>query len=645
MATKVRTGTTKYMLQTIHDKLKGIFAITILVALGVVFVFWGVDVSVGSFTKARGIEVNGRELAVEEVRRSYLEELSRFEAAFGDAGVPEEMRSALQTRALEQAVQVELIRQRTRKLRFVASDGQVLEAIRQVPAFQVAGQFSSDAYHAALRSIGMSPDQFEAEQRAFVVARQLDRGLFSSAFVLPAELDRQVALRNETRELAWVTVPAAEFTGAIRLDEAAIQAYYDANKDSYTTEERATVDYVELDIETYAAAVVIDEERLREYYESNKDRYTKPGRRQARHILIEIGADEAAAEARARAAYERAKAGADFAALARELSDDAGSRESGGDLGMAERGDFVAAFGDAVWSMSPGEIRGPVKSEFGWHVIRLDAVDPEATQSFDEVRAELEPELRRTEVEKVFGEAQEQLDTLAFEAAGDLAAVAAQMNLPVRRIERFTRSGGADLGATPQLTAAVFSPDVLAGRELRTIELEPGRIVAIRVSAHQPARARPLEEIREQIATAARLEQAQKLAAARAAEVAAELSAGAAWDAATGAWQAAAPAPTHPLRLVRRDDTQIPPEIKASAFRAPVPQGKPQYGVAGLANGDAAVWTVTAVRGGTLASLSPEEQQLEREQARERAAQWDANVYVASMRADADVDVNPQLFE
>ena len=633
------------MLQTIHDKLKGIFAITILVALGVVFVFWGVDVSVGSFTKARGIEVNGREIAVEDVRRSYQEQLSRMEAAFGDAGVPEDMRTALQQRVLEQAVQAELIRQRTRKLRFVASDEQVLEAIRQIPAFQVAGQFSADAYHAALRSIGMSADQFESEQRTFVVARQLDRGMFSSAFVLPAELDRQVALRNETRELAWVTVPAAEFTAGVQLDEAAIQAYYDAHKDAYTTEEQATVDYVELDIETFAAAVVVDEARLREYYESNKDRYTRAGRRHARHILIEIGADAAAAEARAKAAYDRAKAGEDFAALARELSDDAGSRDSGGDLGMAERGDFVQAFGDAVWSMSPGEIRGPVKSEFGWHVIRLEAVDPESTQSFDQVRAELEPELRRTEVEKAFGDAQEQLDTLAFEASGDLAAVAAKMNLPVRRIERFTRSGGGELPTTPELSAAVFAADVLAGRELRTVELAPGRIVAIGVSAHQPAQARPLAEIRVQIALAARQEQAQKLAAARAAEVLAQLTSGATWDAATRPWQAAVPAPTHSLRLVRRDDPQIPAEIQAGAFAVPAPQGKPQYGTAELASGDAAIWTVTAVRSGTLAALSPEEQQLERNQARERAAQWDANVYVTSMRANADVDVNPQLFE
>ncbi len=557
------------MLQTIHDKLKGIFAIAILVALGVVFVFWGVDVSVGSFTKARGIEVNGREVAVEEVRRNYQDELSRFQAAMGATGVPEEMRAAMQKRVLEGAVRNELIRQRTRKLRFEATNDEVLEAISQIPAFQVAGQFSPDAYHAALRSINMSPDRFEAEQREYVLARQLDRGIYNSAFVLPAEVERQAALRNEMRSVGWVTLPAAKFLDAVKLDDAAIQAYYEANKQQYQKEEQATVDFIELDIDAFAAGAAITDEQLREYYEENKARYTQAGRRHARHILIEAGADAAAAEARAKRAYERASAGEDFATLARELSDDPGSKESGGDLGLSERGDFVTAFGDAVWAMKPGEIRGPVKTEFGWHIIKLEAVAEESVRSFDEVRAELEPEMRRAQVEKAFGDAQEELDTLAFEASGDLAAVAAKLNLPLRHVAGFTRAGSPELIATPQLNEAVFSPDVLAGRELRTVELAPGRIVAVGVSAHEPARPRPLGEVRAQVLESARLAEAGKQAAARAAGIAAELSKGAAWDAATAPWRNEAA--TQSPKSVRRDDAAVPAEVREAAFRAPAP--------------------------------------------------------------------------
>ena len=631
------------MLQTIHDKLKGIFAVAILVALGIVFVFWGVDVSVGSFTKARGIEVNGREIAVEEVRRNYQEQMSRIEAAMGAAGVPDEMRKSIQQRVLDQAVQMELVRQRTRKLDFEATDADVLEAIQSVPAFQVDGKFSADAYHAALRSISMTPERFEAEQRELVLARQLDRGIESSAFVLPSEVERQVALRNELRTVGWVTVPAEEFVPAVAIDDAAIQKYYEANQSRYMTEEQATVEFVELDIDAFAAQASVTEETVRQYYEENKARYTQPGRRHARHILIEAGGDEKAAEEKARRAYERAAAGEDFAALARELSDDTGSKESGGDLGDAERTDFVGPFGDAVWSMKPGEVRGPVKTEFGWHVIKLEGVTPETIQGFEEVRAELETEYRHSQVEKAFGDAQEELDTRAFESSGDIAAVAAQMKLPVKRVERYTRAGSAELGATPKVTEAVFSPDVLAGRELRTVEIAPGKVVALGVKAHEPAKAKPLEEVRGEVLESARLEAAARLAAARAGEVVAELGKGAAWPAAVAKWKGEAA--TQDPKPVARKDPAVPAEVLEAAFRAPAPSGAPRYGVATLANGDTAIWTVASVEQGKFAAMTPDEKRGAHDEARNRAAMSDATVYVTSMRANAEIDVNPQLFE
>ena len=631
------------MLQTIHDKLKGIFAVAILVALGIVFVFWGVDVSVGSFTKARGIEVNGREIAVEEVRRNYQEQMSRIEAAMGAAGVPDEMRKTIQQRVLDQAVQMELVRQRTRKLDFEATDADVLETIQSVPAFQVDGKFSADAYHAALRSISMTPERFEAEQRELVLARQLDRGIESSAFVLPSEVERQVALQNELRTIGWVTVPADEYVPAVAIDDAAIQKYYEANQSRYMTEEQATVEFVELDIDAFAAQANVTEETVREYYEENKARYTQPGRRHARHILIEAGGDEKAAEEKARRAYERAAAGEDFAALARELSDDTGSKESGGDLGDAERTDFVGPFGDAVWSMKPGEVRGPVKTEFGWHVIKLEGVTAETIQGFEEVRAELETEYRHSQVEKAFGDAQEELDTRAFESSGDIAAVAAQMKLPVQRVERYTRAGSAELGATPKVTEAVFSPDVLAGRELRTVEIAPGKVVALGVEAHAPAKAKPLAEVRGEVLESARLEAAARLAAARAGEVVTELGKGAAWPATVAKWKGEAA--TQDPKPVARKDPAVPAEVLEAAFRAPAPGGAPRYGIATLANGDTAIWTVASVEQGKFAAMTPDEKRGVHDEARNRAAMSDATVYVTSMRANAEIDVNPQLFE
>jgi peptidyl-prolyl cis-trans isomerase D len=633
------------MLQTIHDKLKGIFAVAILAALGIVFVFWGVNFSsnISSFTKAKGIEVNGRELPVEDVRRDYQEQLSRMQAALGDAGVPEQMRKSIQQRVLDQAVRSELLRQRTRELGYEATDNEVLESIRQVPAFQIDGKFSPDGYHAALRSINMSPEQFEAEQREFVLARQLDRGIYNSAFVLPGELERDYALRQEKRTIGWVTVPASGFVDAVTLDDAAVQKYYEANQSRYMTDEEATVDFVELDIDDFAAQATVTDAALKEYYEENKARYTQPGRRHARHILIAATGDDKADEAKARRAYERAAAGEDFAKLARELSDDTGSKESGGDLGNAERADFVGPFGDAVWSMKPGEIRGPVKTEFGWHVIKLESASPETVRSFEEVRAELEPEYRRAQVDKTFGDAQERLDTLAFEAGSDIGSVASKMGLPLKRAERYTRAGSAELGATPKLTQAVFSPEVLAGREIRTVELAPGKVVAVAVKEHRPSVAKPLADVRAEVVESARLEAAGRLAAARAGEAVTALQGGAAWAASVGAWRG--DGATMNPRPVGRQDEAVPAEVREAAFRAQAPAGQPRYGVATMKNGDTAIWTVTAMEKGKVAALAQDARRTAHDESRDRKAMSDATVYVTAMRAAADVDVNPQVFE
>jgi len=631
------------MLQTIHDKLKGIFAVAILVALGVVFVFWGVNFSsdAGGLTRAKGVEVNGREIPTAEVQRNYQEEMSRLHTMMGEAGVPDELQQSVRQRVLDMAVRTELLRQRTEKLHFQASDAEVLQAIQEIPAFQVQGKFSRDAYLAALQSIGMAPDRFEAEQRQYLLARQVDRGLYQSAFVLPSELSRAVALRDEMRTVGWVAIPASGFESTVLLDDAAIRKFHETNQSRYMSQEQATVVYVELTLDAFAAKANVSEEALRAYFDENKARYTVQGRRHARHILV--AGEDAAAEAKAQRAFERAKAGEDFAALARELSDDAASKESGGDLGDAERNDFVGPFADAVWSMQPGEIRGPVKTEFGWHVIKLESVSPEVSRSYEEVRAQVESEMRRSEVEKAFGDAREQLETLAFEAAGDLDAVATKLGLPVRRVEGFTRAGSPELGSARSLTETVFSPEVIAGRELRLVELAPDRVIALGVKSHQPARTRAFEEVRAEVTEAARLEAASKLAAARAADATKALSGGAAWAATVAPWRG--DAGTDAPRALRRDDADVPAEVREAAFRAPAPAGQAQFGAAILANGNAALWTVTAVQPGQLASLDADAQRAAHDEARDRVAMTDANVYVTEMRANADVDVNPKLFD
>lgn len=636
------------MLQNIHEKLTGPFAITILGMLAVVFVFWGVQfVSVGSGPRATGLKVDGNDVSVEQVRRAYQEQLNRYQVALGDQDVPEDLKRRLQEQVLEGTIRSELIRQRADDLHLRASNEQLVRTLQEVPAFQVDGKFSKDAYYAALRSQNIEPAAFEADQRHQLAVRLLDRGIAASSFATPQEIDRLAQLRLEKRDLAYAVVPVGRFVGEINPDDAAIADYYARNGKQFMTPEQASLEYVELSLTDVAASVAVTEEALRGFYEENHDRFTSVERRRASHILVTIDKDEAAAEKRAKEILERAKHGEDFAALAKQYSQDTASAQQGGDLGWAEKSFFVGPFADAVWGMQVGEIRGPVRTEFGWHIIRLDGVEGGKVKSFEEARAEIEPDFRRSQAEKLFGDLQEKLDTAAFESGGKLQQVAAELALPLKQVEAFTREGGGDLGKNPKLVAAVFDPAMTAGTTARTVELGEGRVVAVRVASYRKAEPRPLADVREQVVAAVKQAQARARAAAAASDLMKQLQGGGDWTTLAAAWTATLPSgPSTTSREVGRDDTTFAAEVVKAAFKAPRPGGTtPIYGVAALASGDTAVWKLAAVRAGSSRALDSATQTQFVSRALDESRGRDASTYLASLRHRAKVQTNPKLFE
>ena len=628
------------MLQIIHDRLKGVFATVVLGALAVVFVFWGVEfVRVGGGGAGGGIEVNGEKIDAEAVRREFQEELTRVQAAQATGEVPAGVREEIGRTVLERIVRRELVRRRADELGFRVSDASVMASLQQEPAFQVAGQFSKDAYYAAVRSIGLSPHQFESEQRAALTVQQLDRGIGVSSFVLPKEASRAIALRDAQREFGWVVVPRAAFMAAASVGDAAVKAWYESNKSQFMTAESVALQYVELNLADVQATVSADEAALRGFYEQNADRYTTVERRHARHILITPGKDRAAARSKAQSLYEQLQKGADFAALARRESQDPGSAAQGGDLGWAEKSAYVGPFADALFSMKPGELRGPVETEFGFHVIRLEGIEPGHRRTFEEVRAEIATEYARAEAEKIFGDRQELLDTRSFEAAGNLQQVADELKLPLRTLPAFTRQGGGTLGGDAKLVAAVFQDDVLAGQSIPVIELGPGRVVAVRVTAHEKPRQRPLEAVRDKVAAIVREAEAGRAANAAADRTLAELKAGAAWPPAIPNLQLEHATPAAHARSA----PDVPAAVAAAVFRSPRPAARPSYGKVGLPGGELALWMLVRE-----APVAVSDEAVIAERARDtrlRLAQLDAGLYLAKLRAGAEVEAPASLFQ
>ena len=628
------------MLQTIHDKLKGWLAGVVLGAIGLVFVFWGINWTMTPPSYAA--KVNGSEIPSTEIRQAYQQQLAQYERQ-ATAPLDDAQRTALKKRVLDEYVNTEALVTRADELGYRVSDQALLEDMAQVPAFQVNGKFDKVHALAVLRSQGRSVAEIEALFRRDVKLRQLDTALNSSSFVTPTEFARLRALTRQQRELTWLTLPAAKYAAEATPDDAALKAYYDAHKSDYMTPETVNLRYVEVSLAELATHVSVDDAQLRAFFEEQKakapERYSQAEQRRVRHILLQVTnpKEDAAVKAKAEAILKRAQGGEDFAALAKESSQDPGSAQQGGDLGWSERKVFVAPFADAAFSMKEGEIRGPVKTQFGYHILKLEGIQPASAKTFEQSKTELETDYRRNEADRLFNAAQDQLADAALQNTTDIDVAARKAGLTVHDIANFSRTGGGgELGKAPAVLEAAFSQDVLDGHLSPMVEVDKGRGVVLRATDHKLPQQKPLEAVRADIIAAWKKQRGAELAAAAAADAVKRLAAGEAWD---GVAKALGVAP-QPPKFVARADQAVPLEVRRRAFDEPKPTSGPIYAALALGTGDAAVLALTAVREEPPAG-DPKQQQLQMQlEFAQEAASAEARSYAAAARADAQVTLN-----
>jgi peptidyl-prolyl cis-trans isomerase D len=631
------------MLQTIHDKLKGWVAGIVLGAIGLVFVFWGINWTLSAPTYAA--KVNGSEISSNDVRQTYQQQLAQMER---QSSVPldDAMRNVIKQRVLEEYVASEALVTRADELGYRVSDTELLAEMAKVPALQVDGKFDSGHALAVLNAQGRSPTQIEGLFRRDAKLRQLDSALNGSSFATPTELKEYRALTQQQRELAWLTVSAAKYAAGATPDEAAVKAYYDAHKAEYMTPESVNLRYVELSLEKLAAKVSVDESQLKAYYEEQKaktpDLFLQPEQRRVRHILLSVNdpKEDAAVKAKAESVFKRAQAGEDFSKLAKEFSQDPGSATQGGDLGWSERKVFVGPFADAAFGMKVDEIRGPVKTQFGYHILKLDGIQPAAVKTFEQAKVELETEYKRNEAERLFNNAQDQLADAALQNATDIDVVAKKAGLTVQDVPDFTRSdGGGALGKVPAVIDAAFSQDVLDGRLSSIVEVEKGRGVVLHATDHKLPQQKPLEAVRTDVIGAWKKQRGVELASAAAADALKRLNAGESWDAVAKSLGATLQAP----KFIARSDQAVPMEVRISAFKAPKPAQKPLYQSLSLGDGDAAVLAFSAVREDPNAATVPDADL--RMQYAAQIASFEAQSYAAAARADAKITLNPKAID
>jgi len=637
------------MLQRIGDALKGREGSTrkwitylIVGVLSFVFAAWGaygiVNLNFGGSNYAA--EANGSKIPIEDARNAWLRQQSMWQQRLGGSELPAPLRTRLQDQVLESLIRRALLTERSHDLGYRVSDAALREAVHSEPAFQLDGVYSAEVAKAALAQAGISVDTYQQQLRTDLQQLQLEGGIRASDFLTPAELTRLTDLEDQQREVRYLTLPADRFHSAPVTDDA-VQAYYKEHQAQYMNPESVHLQFAELRLETLAAQQQqLSDADLRAAYEKEKSRLEVPEKRHARHILI-TGKDDAAALAQAQQVLAQAKAGKDFGALAKQYSQDPGSAQNGGDLGWAERSAFVKPFADALFAMKAGEITGPVKTQFGYHIIRLDEIQASKGKTFEEARPELEAQVRRARATDRFGEIQEQLQAKLAEPGADLAALAQQFTLQQGEVKEFVKGvGGAPLGAAPQLQQLLFGDPPLGTDKIAgPVLLGDDRLAIFRVLEHRASAPKPLAEVRESIVAAITKEQGTQAALSAAERARDDLLKGSSFDAVATQLKVSA----DPAHFIGRNDPSVPAQIRDAAFAVPRPAGKPEFRAVTLNDGGAALIAVSAVR--TAAAHDNEAQATRALQETERLGTGATMAYVDEVRRTASVRKNPKAFE
>jgi peptidyl-prolyl cis-trans isomerase D len=492
------------VLEAIRRHAKGWLAKVILALIIVTFALFGVD-SYMSGDKSGGkiAEVGDVGISREELTREIQAQSDRMRETLGPAFDPAVTETAdFRKQVLDSMIERKALLLEAQKLKFLAPDAYVASVLGQIPAFQQDGTFSQQRYEAVLRQNGRTPAQFENELRQAFMLEAITSPVSLAAFPSNTSLTQIARLVAQQREIAWADLPASTVASQAQVATADVEQYYAANQAEFTEPEQIRAEYLVLDIASVAAGIAVNEQAVADYYAANAAQFGQPEQRRASHILVAVdkNADAATrAQAKAKAAeliQALRKAPERFAELARTESQDPGSAAQDGSLGSFGRGMMVKPFEDAVFSMKPNEIRGPVESDFGYHIIRLDGIEPAQTAPMAEVRAAVVDELRRQQAQKVFADLAENFSNLVYENVTSLQPAATAAKLTVKQSGWMTAKNAPQPFNHPALSAALFSPESIKSRQnTEAIEVQPGTLVAARIVEHRPARLRPLAEV------------------------------------------------------------------------------------------------------------------------------------------------------
>ena len=480
----------------------------IMVIATLPFLFWGID----SYRNPSGEDyvalVAGEKIHRQEFDQALRAQQETMRETMGDSfNVTVLDDPEVRISVLEGLIQQRLLNREAARIGLTVLDFQLVEVIQDISMFQQDGKFSNQLYKELLRNQGMDAVMFESRVRQDMMRQQVIDAYTKNGFISNTVAKNIIRLSEEKREISRVEIQPEQFLSQIKPNNDAIKSYYDSHQTKFRQPEQVRVEYLVLSVDGLAKEVQVSTDETIRYFDEHKAEFGQVEERQASHILLSApttasDADKAAAHAKAEELLSQIKQSPEsFADLARQYSQDAGSADKGGDLGFFARGTMDKVFEDEIFQMEVEEIRGPVQTDFGFHIIKLSAIKAGEIVNFDRVKNQVEEKLRKQKAGKEFGEMAEEFRNMVYEQSDSLQPAAEAFRLPIQQSGWISRKEGKPSYFTNgKLLQAIFSEDSIKNkRNTESIEVTPDTLITARVLDHRPAAMRSITVVREEI--------------------------------------------------------------------------------------------------------------------------------------------------
>lgn len=595
------------------------------------FALWGIQNYIDTGKEAPVASVGDKDFYQRDVNNAY----EQYAQNFRGMNIDEQL---LKRQALDKLIKDEVLLQYAHVEGLVATDSSARDSIKTLPYFQTDGKFDEKRYKSLLTSQRMSSTEFVNKIKSAMIMEQFQRSIIDSSFATQYTVENFFKIQNQQRDADYITVSQEKVTAQPSDQE--IAAYYQQHQDAFKMPEQVSVEYVELSLEELAKKIAVTDDKLKAYYEEQKEQYSTPERRKISHILFAINAktDDKVALEKALKAQQDLKT-KDFSAVAAEVSDDKLTAKKGGDLGLFIVGSMEKSFEDAASALKAGEVSQPVKSSFGYHLIKVTELVPAEVKSFDTAKNEVTKAYQKAQAENAFYEAGEKLTEMSYENPDNLQTVSEALALGVKKSGLFARDKGDGIGAEQKIRDAAFSEEVLQGNNSAPIELGTDRLVVLRLLERKPAAVRELNSVKQEVITALTNGKARQQAVDQATKIKARLQAGEAIQKVAADYKLAVKEVTG----LTRSKSTLPEQLNDAIFKAAKPvTGKATTLAVPMSTGEQVVVSLKKVTPGVMGEDDKKQLELAKKNLAKALGQSEFNAMLASLQAKADVSIKTQ---